>query len=128
MKTTKQKEAILAAVCTMRTHPTADEIYDKLRKDFPRISLGTVYRNLNTFAEKGTIKKVSLPGSGDRFDYRIDKHEHLVCTKCKKVFDVDALVDINLADHSFHIHEYSLVLYGICGNCNTKGETEKGKE
>lgn len=120
MKTTKQKEAILAAVCTIRTHPTADEIYDKLRKDFPRISLGTVYRNLNTFAEKGDIRKVSIPGSGDRFDYRIDKHEHLVCEKCGNVFDVDAQVDIKLLDTKASYHEYSLVLYGICNGCFSK--------
>lgn len=117
MKTTKQKEAILAAVCTIRTHPTADVIYDKLRKDFPRISLGTVYRNLNAFVERGDIGRVSIPGSGERFDYRLDKHEHLVCEKCGKVLDVDAQVDIKPLDASITFKEYSLVLYGICNAC-----------
>lgn len=117
MKTTKQKEAILAAVCTMRTHPTADEIYDKLRKEFPRISLGTVYRNLNTFAANGDIRKVSIPGTGDRFDYRIDQHAHLVCEKCEGIFDVDVDVKIKLLDENIIANEYSLILYGVCQQC-----------
>lgn len=118
MKETKQKEAILAAVCTTRTHPTADEVYDKVRKNFPRISLGTVYRNLNTFSEKGDIKKILIPGSRDRFDYRIDKHNHFVCDKCGNVFDINVDIDINLKELDIVVNDYNLVLYGVCKKCS----------
>lgn len=120
MKDTKQKEAILAAVCTTRTHPTADEIYDKVRANFPRISLGTVYRNLNIFSAKGDIKKILVPGSRDRFDYRIDKHDHLICDQCGNIFDVNVEININLKDTGIVVNEYNLILYGICEKCSEK--------
>jgi len=117
VKVKKQKEAILAAVCTMRNHPTADEIYDKLRKDFPHLSLGTVYRNLNAFAQQGDILRVSVPGSGDRFDFRLDEHQHLLCDKCRRVFDVDAYVNIELKETKVTMAGYTLMLHGICAKC-----------
>lgn len=120
MKSTKQKEAILAAVCTMRNHPAADEIYVKLRTEFPNISLGTVYRNLNAFAENGDIKKVSLPNSGDRFDFRLDKHEHLLCSKCGKVFDINANVNIKMLEDNIVSNGYTLIIHGTCKNCAVK--------
>ena len=118
MRNNKQRDAILAAVCTMRTHPTADEVYDKLRKDHPHLSLGTVYRNLNLFAQKGDILRVTVPGAGDRFDFRIDKHEHLLCEKCHRVFDVNVDVSIKSEDTEATIDGYTLILHGICPECS----------
>ncbi len=117
MKNTKQKEAILSAVSTMHNHPTADEVYAKLRKDFPNLSLGTVYRNLNSFANNGFIRKVAVHGTGDRFDFRLDQHEHLLCEQCGKLFDVDAEVCITPKDEAVQIAGYKLMLYGTCGQC-----------
>ena len=117
MKATKQKEAILAAVCAMQNHPTADEIYDKLRRDFRRLSLGTVYRNLNIFAQKGDIRKVSVPGSSDRFDFRLDRHEHMLCRKCERVFDVNVEVKIKLEEAEAVIDGYTLIMHGVCSGC-----------
>lgn len=128
MKETKQREAILGAVCTMRNHPTADEVYDKLRIDYPRLSLGTVYRNLNTFAEKGHIKKIRVPEGGDRFDFRLDTHEHLLCNRCKRVYDADILVSLapdprgKSPLEDCDITGYTLILHGICGECRAKGK------
>lgn len=122
MKDTKQREAILGAVCTMRNHPTADEIYDKLRGDYPKISLGTVYRNLNTFAEKGDIKKIKVSEGGDRFDFRLDSHEHLLCSRCKRVYDVDIRVKLEpqTSESTCEVMGYTLILHGICSECKNK--------
>lgn len=114
----KQKEAVLAAVCTMRNHPTADEIYDKLKKDFPRLSLGTVYRNLNAFVQNGEVRRVSAPGEGDRFDFRLDPHEHMLCNKCSKAYDVNAEVKVKIMETDAQISSYTLVLHGICAKCS----------
>ncbi len=120
MKSTKQKEAILAAVCTMRNHPTADEIYVMLRNNFPRLSLGTVYRNLNNFSQQGHIRKVFVPGAGDRFDYRLDEHAHICCEQCGKVFDIDAEVSIcpSPKESGVQVTGYKLMLYGVCSQCS----------
>ena len=117
MRTNKQREAILAAVYEMKNHPTADEVYDKLKKDNPRLSLGTVYRNLNVFAQNGDIRRLSIPGAGDRFDFRMDKHEHLLCSKCHRVFDVNVKVSILSKEKDAAIDGYTLTLHGTCGKC-----------
>lgn len=117
MRINKHREAILAAVCTMRTHPTAEEIYGKLKKDIPRLSLGTVYRNLNAFAVNGDIRRVCVPGESDRFDFRLDRHEHLLCGKCRRVFDIGAEIDVKLGKNDAEVDGYTLILHGTCANC-----------
>lgn len=118
----KPKEAILAAVCTMRNHPTADEVYKKLKKDFPRLSLGTVYRNLNTFAQNGDIRRIFAPGGGDHFDFRLDAHEHILCDKCGRVFDVNICVSIESKDSEAVVSGYTLILHGICAKCRNAAQ------
>jgi Fur family peroxide stress response transcriptional regulator len=115
-----QQETILAAVCTTRTHPTADEIYLKLRKEDPHISLGTVYRNLNALAKNGDILRIVAPEGGDRFDFRLDKHEHMLCEKCGRVFDIKADISIDMDDTGAEISGYTLIFHGTCAKC--KGE------
>ncbi len=117
MKHTKQKEAILNAVQTATNHPTADEIYQTLRRDNSKLSLGTVYRNLNQFAESGDIRKVVVPGAGDRFDFRLDSHEHFFCETCGRVIDADAVVTIDTSGCGDVVRSYTLMLRGTCAEC-----------
>ena len=123
MKSTKQKEIILATVKAMHNHPSADEIYRKLREEFPRLSLGTVYRNLNAFAHDGSILRVHVLNGGDRYDFRTDKHEHMLCEGCGQVFDVEADVDIKLKkpemkSNAYKFTGYVLYLHGLCHICS----------
>lgn len=118
MKQTKQKEIILNAVNELQNHPTADEIYLYLKKDHPRLSLATVYRNLNIYTQEGKIRKVSIPGDSDRFDYALDHHEHFFCESCKKIYDVD--LNINGIVHNinpFKVSSYKLMIFGSCDTC-----------
>ena len=116
MRMTKQKCAVLEALEYMHDHPTADDIYLEVKKKFPNISLGTVYRNLNNFVAEGKIAKVEIPNTGDRFDYRLEKHNHFICLNCKKIFDINA--SIELEDSSLEVDHYKLVVYGKCSDCN----------
>ena len=116
MKNTKQKEEILAAVLSMKYHPTAEEIYTELRKTNKKISLGTVYRNLNSFANQHKIKKVRVPVFGDRYDFRVDDHEHIFCEKCGKVFDYKVEISVPQND-DFIVTSHMFLLFGICKNC-----------
>jgi Fur family peroxide stress response transcriptional regulator len=122
LKATKQKDAILTAVRSMNNHPSADEIYRKLRESYPRLSLGTVYRNLNAFAEKGDIRKISTLEGGDRYDFRTDKHEHMLCENCGQVFDIEAEIDIKFKDaesamDGHTLYGYIMILHGLCSTC-----------
>ena len=118
MKRTKQKEIILDAVFELNHHPTADEIYLYLKKDYPRLSLATVYRNLNTYAQDGKIRKVSIPGDSERFDFNLSEHEHFYCESCHQVYDVKVNFSEVIDNVSpFVLSSYKLMLYGTCESC-----------
>ncbi len=70
-------------------HPTAAEIYEQIWKAYPQISLGTVYRNLNSMANEGEIMRLSFSGSPDRFDQNPTEHYHIVCSRCGRILDTD---------------------------------------
>ena len=77
---------VLQAVQARKDHPTADQIFNDVHKLDPKISHGTVYRNLNLLCEDGLICHVRVPGA-DRYDLRTDLHYHMFCVECKKVSD-----------------------------------------
>ena len=88
-RNTIQKELVLNAVTKMHRHVTADEVYDYIKKDYPSIGKGTVYRNLSILADENRIRKVEIPNGADCFDFTLKKHYHIKCIICDKVFDVD---------------------------------------
>ena len=82
MRYSKQRELVMQTVENLCDHPTAEEIYDTAAKECPGLSLGTVYRNLNSLVEAGRVRRVSIPGKADRFDHTLPWHSHLYCTVC----------------------------------------------
>lgn len=119
MKQTWQKQAVLETVKNMKNHPTADEVYKEICKQNHDIGIATVYRNLNAFAEKGFIAKVILPNTADRFDYRLENHEHFLCERCGRVFDAEVTVKIIPTNGNINYNRYSLTLFGICEECGS---------
>ena len=71
MRYSKQRELVMQTVQQLCDHPTAEEIYDKAAQECPNLSLGTVYRNLNSLVEAGRVRRVSIPGKADRFDHTL---------------------------------------------------------
>ena len=117
---TKQRQLILDAVMESKTHPTADELFQDIRRQLPTISLATVYRNLNILAADGKIRKIEMPGMPDRFDCRLDTHDHLWCEGCGRVFDftLPQALDRQIESVSgMKVRQYSLVARGLCGTC-----------
>ena len=89
MRYSKQRELVMQTVQQLCDHPTAEEIYDKAAQECPNLSLGTVYRNLNSLVEAGRVRRVSIPGKADRFDHTLPWHSHLYCTVCGGVTDAE---------------------------------------
>lgn len=121
MKYSKQKELILKTVKENHIHPSAEKIYELVKYNIPNISLGTVYRNLNKFAQKGSIKKIEGINGSSIFDGNTEKHHHFICEQCNSVIDIDEK-DIpiemgNISNKEFTIHSYDLTLKGICSKC-----------
>lgn len=121
MKYSKQKELILKTVKENHIHPSTEKIYELVKYNIPNISLGTVYRNLNKFAQKGSIKKIEGINGSSIFDGNTEKHHHFICEQCNSVIDIDEK-DIpiemgNISNKEFTIHSYDLTLKGICSKC-----------
>ena len=85
---TRQRAVILEELRKTKTHPTADELYSIVRERLPRISLGTVYRNLDFLADSGEIRRLEAAGSTKRFDGDISRHQHVRCIQCGRIGDV----------------------------------------
>ena len=89
LKYSRQREVIKEYLASTKEHPTADTVYLHVRKTFPKISLGTVYRNLNLLADTGEALKITTPDGGVRFDATTTPHYHVLCCKCGCVQDLD---------------------------------------
>lgn len=123
MRYSHQREQILQAVMESHLHPTAIMVYDALKDQMPKLSLGTVYRNLNQLADAGRIRKIPLPDGSCRFDGTIKGHSHIVCDRCGSVADVmlPTLYELNEAireETSFTLSSYDVVMHGLCKACH----------
>ncbi|MDY5930891.1 MAG: transcriptional repressor [Candidatus Ornithospirochaeta sp.] len=124
-RNTIQRNLVMEAVNRLRSHATADEVYEEVVKVHPGISKGTVYRNLNLLASKGDIRKLSFLGGPDRFDHIRDEHYHARCTECGTVFDVDMPYMPKLDDmigdkHGFVFSGNDIIFQCICPDCQKK--------
>jgi Fur family ferric uptake transcriptional regulator len=91
LRMTHQREVILEELDRCRSHPTADELYALVRSRLPRISLATVYRNLEQMSEAGLVKKLAFAGCQNHFDGNVKEHNHIRCRVCGKVADLEAV-------------------------------------
>ena len=120
---TRQRKVILEAVRKdLDRHLSADEIYEEVRGLLPRISLGTVYRNLELLVSTGAIQKLALGGSQARFDGNVDRHDHVRCVGCGRVDDLCG-VPLDLAGFKcndcsgYEVLGYRLEFVGVCPRC-----------
>ena len=127
MRYSHQRERIYRAVAESCDHPTANMVYETLKGEMPKLSLGTVYRNLNQLADTGRLRKIPLPDGSCRFDGSTGSHSHIVCGVCGRVADVmlPALADqLELAikeKTQFQLSSYDVVMQGVCGECCRAG-------
>ena len=121
----RQRERILAVLRSTKSHPTADWLYDQLKDEMPRLSLGTVYRNLRVLEEQGLLAKLPLGSSFDRYDGNTDRHYHIGCTVCGRVDDIDLPVLSSIDEQAEKVSGYGAVTHridftGICTACSGK--------
>ena len=130
MKYSKQREIIRQIMAGTALHPTADMVYEWVRRETPNISLATVYRNLNCLAQSGELRKIHVAGGADRFDGQTHRHSHLVCRSCGAVSDLDQEVvgsiaeDIRVAT-GFSPAADDMVFYGICQKCREEHKEKR---
>lgn len=128
MKYSKQRELILKVLSENVVHPTADFVYEIIKKEMPNISLATVYRNLNQLAANGMIKKAEGLDGSVHFDYNTHPHYHFICNRCNKIYDIPydiapALGEKVFAQTGMSVENYDLCFKGICSDCQNKNIT-----
>lgn len=128
---TRQRQVILEETRKLDSHPTADAIYEAVRRRLPRISMGTVYRNLDILASCGLIRKLEPEFPQMRFDSNTDEHYHITCINCGKIEDApldlvrDSIEDLEVAMGKltkYGIFGHRLEFLGLCSECRAKGE------
>lgn len=132
-KTSKKRQAILDALMATTEHPNAEWLYQKLKPEYPDLSLGTVYRNLSLFADAGEILRLGSFGGQERFDGRTDPHAHLLCTECGRVMDVETpeleskLCTLAESACGAQVHTCTLTFTGVCPDCRRPGGSPASK-
>ncbi len=125
MNYSRQRAEIMQFLKMRKDHPTAEVVYDNVRLVYPRISLGTVYRNLTLLSEMGEIRRLRLGDGMDHFDADISEHYHVICKDCGSVVDLDLKGDILSLDTSTLPYDGTItgqMIYftGICNACTHK--------
>lgn len=119
---TRQRSVILDTLVSMRSHPTADELYAVVRRQLPSVSLGTIYRNLDVLARSGRVRKLESGGSQARFDAELEPHDHVRCGACGRLDDVvitrhSRVVRPEHSMRGFSITGYRIEFDGLCPDC-----------
>ncbi|MDP7130257.1 MAG: transcriptional repressor [Planctomycetota bacterium] len=131
LRMTRQRRIILEEFHTPGRHPTPDDVYMRIRRKLPNISLGTVYRNLEILSQAKLIKKLRLGCRQRRYDGGLHRHYHVRCVKCGKISDIPADSFPDLDDtakgHGFKILGHQLEFEGLCQACRKAGRSQKGR-
>jgi Fur family peroxide stress response transcriptional regulator len=121
-KRSRQRERILELLQDTGVHPTADWLYNHLKEEFPNLSMGTVYRNLNILVEQGKVDRMDFGSTFDRFDARMGPHYHFICEQCGAIIDLELPIDDSLNRRvdeltPFQVKRHSIEFYGLCDRC-----------
>lgn len=131
-RSTRQRQLVLQTLRESRCHPTADELYHRIRKTLPRISLGTVYRNLDLLVRSGLARRLATAGSQARYDGDLSAHVHVHCMQCGGIDDVSVSESAARAlpatsRNGFRITGCRVEYIGVCPKCaNVQGQRDEG--
>jgi Fe2+ or Zn2+ uptake regulation protein len=105
-----------------KVHPTAAWVYEQLKKEFPKVSVASVYRNLNILVDEGAIKSISFEEPQDRFDANLSEHYHFICERCGAISDLEIPINRSLnkmieTSTQYTVHRHRIDFYGICREC-----------
>jgi Fur family peroxide stress response transcriptional regulator len=119
---THQRQVLYEVMQTMPGHPSPEEVYARVKKRIPAISLATVYKNIHLFIESGVLKEVSLHHGSLRVEMNSHVHHHMVCSHCKSITDIEEK-DLGISPKrqslpgGFRVERYAIDVIGICVAC-----------
>lgn len=130
LRMTNQREIILEELKKTDQHLNADELYERVRLLVPRISLATVYRNLELLTELGIVTKLEISGRPKRYDFDVSRHDHIFCIECHRIDNIEVKCEeiapaVLIMKGEYSITGYRLEFVGICPKCQKKRHKEK---
>jgi Fur family ferric uptake transcriptional regulator/Fur family peroxide stress response transcriptional regulator len=125
LRLTPQRQAVLDVLLASHDHPTAQDVFDRVRHTTPGIGAATVYRALNLLVEQGHALELDLGDAAARYDANTARHDHVVCARCGAAADVDAPLPPRLAEAvakvtGFAVTTHDLVFRGLCPTCQSR--------
>ena len=120
MRYSYQRDIIYKSICSVKTHPAAEEVYTMVKPHIPNISTGTIYRNLAQLTLHGMILELNIDGVS-HYDGNINIHQHFLCNKCQTIYDCEMSAE-NMADNvlgleKFDVQGYQIIFSGYCQGC-----------
>ena len=121
MRYSHQRDIIFKSIFSVKTHPVAEEVYSMVKAHIPKISMGTIYRNLAQLVDNGMILELNIDGVS-HYDGNINIHQHFLCNKCQTIFDCEIPVE-NMAYNvvgieNFDVQGCQIIFSGHCQECN----------
>ena len=121
----RQRDRILELLRSTESHPTANWLYGRMRKEFPALSLGTIYRNIGILVQQGLISRIAFGSTFDHLDANMKAHYHFVCESCGSISDLDIPpreeIDTSLyASLGYVVHGHEMEFHGLCPKCARK--------
>ncbi|MEK6680891.1 MAG: Fur family transcriptional regulator [Nitrospirota bacterium] len=126
LKLTPQRLAIHKILAAKAQHPTINEVYERIKKDYPSLSLNTVYKTLQLFIELGMASQFTTKEGVIRYEIKIQPHHHILCLKCRRINDIfdsslDKLKVSPPLKGGFEIIRHDVIFYGYCSECKQEG-------
>ncbi len=133
LRNTKQRKHMLSLLSSTKSHPNAFWLFEKMKQDFPNLSLSTVYRNLGVLESQGLVQRLACGNEFDRYDANTDMHSHFFCRKCEKLYDIETNnieeFVLDSAKNSEHqLEGCSVTFHGICNKCKNQNKKIRRKE
>jgi Fur family peroxide stress response transcriptional regulator len=123
LRLTPQRLAIFEYLNGNTSHPSAEDIYDEVKKKYPMMSFATVYKTLQALKQRGDILELTIDQKRRRYDPYTGSHHHLICIGCRKIIDIHEDFQINISDNAkgpFEVIGTRIEFYGICPGCKSE--------
>ncbi len=127
---THQRQVLYEVMQTMPGHPSPEEVYARVRRRVPAISLATVYKNIHLFVERGVLKQLSVHHGSLRVERNNLHHYHQVCSQCREIKDIDekdlgTLPKVHTLPGGFEVERYSIDVIGLCARCQAENTSRR---
>ncbi|MFQ5662656.1 MAG: Fur family transcriptional regulator [Terriglobia bacterium] len=130
IRRTKQRQLVLEAVCASEDHPTAAQVYQRVRRRYPGIAYATIYNALRWWVERGELREFTFGDAATRYDRNRQRPDHVICTRCGRLIDVEVRLPRKIFDDvrrrtGLEVASHHVQFLGLCPAC-TSHRTSRG--